>query len=199
MKSVFVTLLLLASVLTQAQSTITSTVVDFNTKQPISYCNILNLNSQNGVITNENGDFTIGINVLDDTISISFLGYESRNILAKNILNGNRISLKKKQFQLNEVVIHSDNDYLYDILMDCRKILKKSQSQREQLSKAFFSLNTSSNHQPLEILECYYNGYQKAGKVDDLYLKNGRFALLPSDNLHQTTEQQWHCQWKVTV
>ena len=96
MRRLFIILLLLSSVFMLAQSTITNTIVDFNTKQPISYCNVLNLNSQNGVITNENGDFSIEINTLDDTISISFLGYERRNILAKNILNGNRISLKKK-------------------------------------------------------------------------------------------------------
>lgn len=180
MRHLFIILLFFSPVLMLAQSTITNTVVDANTKQVINYCNILNINTQNGVITNKNGVFSIEINALNDTINISFLGYESRNILAKNILNGSRISLKKKQFQLNEVVIHSDNDYLYDILVDCRKILKRSQ--REQVSKAFFSLNTSSNHQPLEILECYYNAHQKTGEIDGLYLKNGRFALLPSDN-----------------
>ncbi len=179
MRYIFIVLLFLVPALMQAQSTIRSTIVDSNTEQVIGFCNVFNTSTKNGVISNKDGTFSIEINSLNDSICISFVGYESRNIQARKLLALKRISLSEKQFQLNEVVIHSDNDYLYDILEDCRKVLKKHQ--QEQVSKAFFSLNTSSNNKPLEILECYYNAHQTARKVDGLFLKNGRFALLPSD------------------
>ncbi len=177
MKPVYILLLILFPTLFFGQSPIKSTVVDSKTKQSIAYCNIFNKSTQNGVISNADGDFSIKIRSLNDTISISFLGYETRDIPAKRILAWNSISLKQKQYELQEVEIHSSNDYLYDILTDCRNILRKSN--QEQISKAFFILNTSSQDQPLELLECYYNAHQKAGKLDHLYLKNGRFALLP--------------------
>ncbi len=162
-----------------AQTSIRNTIIDSQDKQAIAYCNIYNKTIQSGAISNSDGEFSISIHSLDDIISISFLGYETRNITAKKILNYINISLEQKQYQLQEVEIHSDNDYLYDILIGCRKVLKKSN--HEQVSKAFFILNTSTKQQPLELLECYYNAHQKGGKLDDLYLKNGRFALLPSD------------------
>ncbi|OYT15475.1 MAG: hypothetical protein B7C24_12815 [Bacteroidetes bacterium 4572_77] len=163
-----------------AQTRINNTIIDAKTKQVLTYCNVYNNTLGNGVISNADGQFSIEINSLNDIISFSFLSYETRNITAKEINQYHTISLKQKQYQLQEIEIHSDNDYLYEALVNCRKMLKKSK--REQISKAFFILNTSTNQQPLEILECYYNAYQKAGKLDDLYQKNGRFALLPLDS-----------------
>lgn len=177
MKPVYILILILLPKLFFGQSPIKSTIIDSETKQALAYCSVFNKSSQNGVISNADGDFSISICSLNDIISISFLGYETRDIPAKKILTWNSISLKQKQYRLQEVEIHSDNDYLYDILGDCRETLKKSNY--EQISKAFFILNTSSQDQPLELLECYYNAHQKAGKLDHLYLKNGRFALLP--------------------
>jgi len=173
-----------------AQTSITSIIIDSQSKQAIAYCNIYNKTTQNGVISNANGEFSIKIHSVDDLISISFLGYETQNIPAKKILQWNSISLKQKQYLLQEVEIHSDNDYLFDILIDCRKTIKKSK--REQVSKAFFILHTSSKQKPLELLECYYNARQKGGHLETLGLKNGRFALLPSDSrffLNRNTSQ----------
>jgi len=173
-----------------AQTSVKNIIIDAETKKAIAYCNIFNRSTNNGVISNAEGRFFIEIESLDDIISISFIGYATRNIQAKRIINWNSVSLKKKQYQLKEVEIHSDNDYLYDIMVDCRKALKKMNN--KQVSKSFFILNTSSNQQPLELLECYYNARQTSGKLDDLYLKNGRFALQPSNNrffLNHNTSQ----------
>jgi hypothetical protein len=171
---------MLFSLFAIAQTSINSTIIDSKTKLAIPYCNVFNKSIQRGTISNADGEFSIKIHSLDDTIRISFLGYWSRNIQARKILEWSTISLKPKQYQLEEVIVHSNNDYIYDILVGCKKRLKKSD--KEQISKAFFILNTSSNQQSLELLECYYNARQIAGKLDDLYLKNGRFALQPLDS-----------------
>ena len=179
-KVVFLIFLLFISNIIIAQTSIKCTILDSKTKQTLAYCNVFNKSTQNGVISNEDGEFLIRIHLLNDIISISFLGYETLNITARKILNLKYISLKQKQYHLQEVVIHSDNDYLIDVLDNCKKVLKRSK--QNQVSKAFFILNTTTNQQPLELLECYYNANQKNGKLNDLFLKNGRFALLPSDN-----------------
>ena len=180
MNKIYILVLVILPLLIHGQSSIKSTIINSTTKQAISYCNVFNQRTQNGVISNTDGEFLIEIISLDDIISISFLGYETKNIQAKKILNLNSISLKEKQYQLQEVEINSSNDYLYDILINCRRALKKNK--RNHVSKAFFILNSSSNHKPLELLECYYNASQKSGKLEDLYLKNGRLALRPLDS-----------------
>jgi len=190
MNKIYILVFVILPLLMHGQSSIKSTIMDSTTKQAIAYCNVFNQSTQNGVITNTDGEFLIEIISLGDIISISFLGYETKNIQAKNILNLNSISLKEKQYQLQEVEINRSEEHLYDILIDCRKALKKNK--RNHVSKAFFILNTSSNHKPLELLECYYNAYQKSGKLEGLYLKNGRLAVRPLDSRfffnHSTTQ-----------
>jgi hypothetical protein len=179
MKKILAIVLLIVPIFTIAQSMIKSSVVDSKTNLPLVFCTIQNENTQKGVISNSDSDFLIEVNSLEDTLSISFLGYETIRVQAFEIQNSNRILLKEKQFQLQEIVISSNNDYIFDILEKCKTSLKKNKL--EQNSKAFFTLNTSSEQKPLEFLECYYNATQEGGSLNDLYLKNGRLAIQPLD------------------
>jgi len=179
-KTIYAFILLLIPFGVRGQTSVKSSIIDVETKQAIAYCNIFNQATQSGVISNSEGDFSIRIQSLDDVIHISFLGYETRHIQARKILELKSISLKPKQYQLQEVEIYSDNDYLYDILIQCRKSIRKKNA--NYVSKAFFSLNTSTKNQALESLECYYNAYQSQGRLKSLMLKNGKLALLPLDS-----------------
>ena len=190
LKSLFLFLLLTLPFLLLSQSAIHSKVIDKESKESIAFCNVYNQSLKTGSISNIDGDFKISVGSNSDTLVFSYVGYQGRKIVASKLLSWESVSLESTEHLLDEIEVIGDNDYLYDILSDCRKVLKKSK--RIQESKAYFSLNTSIEEQPLEFLECYYNAEQRGGDLIDLYLKNGRLALKAVDGglflNHNTTQ-----------
>ncbi|CAM1368969.1 TonB-dependent receptor [Tenacibaculum xiamenense] len=84
-------------------------IVDTETKKPLSAAHILNLNTVNGTITNENGLFEL-VAKANDTVLVSFLGYSSIKVKVTNdLLKGNEveISLSEKPEEIKEIVIKS--------------------------------------------------------------------------------------------
>lgn len=110
-------LLLIASFtgISQEVLTITATVLDENTKEPVSFVNVGFAEKGIGTVTNEHGRFILswndkevkGINVLQ----ISSIGYETKNISigALDTLTSydNIVYLKPTQYALDEVLITS--------------------------------------------------------------------------------------------
>jgi len=56
--------------------TITGKVIDTKTKQPLSFCSVYALNSGNGVITEEDGSYSMTISDKTDSLAISMVGYK---------------------------------------------------------------------------------------------------------------------------
>lgn len=84
-------------------------VVDAETQKPLSAAHVINLNTVEGTITNDVGNFEVPARV-SDTIMVSYLGYSSIKIKVTNdLLKGNEllISLYEKSQQVKEVVIKS--------------------------------------------------------------------------------------------
>ncbi|WP_299061231.1 carboxypeptidase-like regulatory domain-containing protein [uncultured Polaribacter sp.] len=78
-------------------------------KKPLSAAHILDLNSVNGTITDDEGFFEIPTRA-NDTILVSYLGYESIKVKVTNdLLKGNEllIALYEKPQEIKEVVIKS--------------------------------------------------------------------------------------------
>ena len=73
---------------------ITYTVADSLTKFPIPYANIV-LNSNSGVITNEDGNFSLPENERLDNkeIKISCIGYKTKTVLLEEIIDEKNSSL----------------------------------------------------------------------------------------------------------
>lgn len=59
-----------------AQRVITGKVTDAQTKQALASCSVYSLHSGNGVITDENGNYTLPITGKIDSIAISMIGYK---------------------------------------------------------------------------------------------------------------------------
>lgn len=84
-------------------------VINSETKKSLSAAHILNLNSVEGTITNEKGLFEL-IAKVNDTVLVSYLGYESIKLkITNDLLKGNElvISLNEKPEKVKEVVIKS--------------------------------------------------------------------------------------------
>ncbi len=78
-------------------------------KSPLSAAHIMNLNSVQGTITNEDGFFEIP-SIVNDTILVSYVGYSSIKLKVTNdLLKGNEleIALIEKPEEIKEVIIQS--------------------------------------------------------------------------------------------
>ncbi|MEI6577175.1 MAG: carboxypeptidase-like regulatory domain-containing protein [Bacteroidota bacterium] len=157
-----------------AQISIQGTVRDSKRKAPLSFCGITLKSTKTSCIANEDGGFRINVNSEKDSIVISFLGYKSKTLVASSILNRPLIFLEPKDILIDEVVIHADDDYLFDIMQECRERINRSLSHQ---AKAYFNLETEYQKQIVEMLACYYNATFNGNSIEELNLKNGRIGL----------------------
>ncbi|MEO0894860.1 MAG: carboxypeptidase-like regulatory domain-containing protein [Bacteroidota bacterium] len=174
---------------TQAQSnktgfSIRAQIVDGQDATPLPYASIFNQNQKRGTASDLEGYFTMPYNQQGDTLLISYIGYKSR----KYVLQNNRIDtiqLLSSTTTLDEVVITTDNDYLYDLILEARKNGGKVNRQ----AKSYFFLETQLDGQTSEFIEAYYNGSFNGYKTHSLGLKKGRIGLRPiHQNYFLTTE-----------
>ncbi len=194
------------SVCSFSQTIIKASIKDSQTKEPLSFCNILVKGTKKGTITNLDGVFSISVDVSKDVLVFLYLGYETRSIEASKLLQNPEILMSEKGFVIQEVTVHAGNDYLYDIMVKCRKKLSKNKA--KSVAKVYYGLETGSKtlsveypvktggtqkytevdpkEKPVELLECFYNGYLNGIMVEELRFKNGRTALAAMDNYFLT-------------
>jgi len=162
-----------------SQNVIRGVVRDIQTGEPLPYSSIAVKSSAQGAIANVDGAFSLSVNLKTDTLVFSYLGFEEKAIPAKELVGIKDIILKKKDILLQEVVVHANDDYLYEILNRCRKNLMKNRE--ESVSKVYYGIETQTKDRPVELLECYYNGYMNGISVNRLSLKNGRIGVAEID------------------
>lgn len=86
-------------------------IIHSETKHALSAAHVLNLNTVQGTITNENGFFELPA-IVNDTILLSYLGYSSIKLkITNDLLKGNEleIALYEKSEETREIVIKSTN------------------------------------------------------------------------------------------
>ncbi|MGB0392480.1 MAG: carboxypeptidase-like regulatory domain-containing protein, partial [Flavobacteriaceae bacterium] len=104
-KRLFGFVLLLVAPLSFAQSTITGTITDAETNDPIPGANVIVVGTNDGITTDFDGNFTLTTNASSPIqIEVSVIGFESQKLMANNSDNLN-IVLKPSISQLDEVVI----------------------------------------------------------------------------------------------
>ena len=113
MKHIFSFILSLYSLLLffQQETIIFGTVIDAKTKEHIPFATIAVFNDNrliDGVSTNENGTFKIGIKENYTHIEVSFIGYKKINIKAKEITDNITINLFQDNNVLNEVIVQGE-------------------------------------------------------------------------------------------
>ena len=124
--------------------------------QPIAFANIIFKGSTEGTITNENGRFYLESDNTWDTVVISFLGYEIKEVkLDKKVNYDLRFVLKEEASSLDEVVIVSGKQSKKASENPAIRILKKiwerkrknglnqfRQYEYDKYEKVEFDLNT---------------------------------------------------------
>ena len=91
---------------------ITGKIVDDETSDPLPFATIALINKGKGTVTNINGDFGMKItsDLIDDTLSVSYLGYSRREIPVKKTIENNlTISMNREFISIPEIIIRNQN------------------------------------------------------------------------------------------
>jgi len=86
-------------------------VLDVKTRFPLKSAHVFNLNTVSGIVTNRFGDFKIKAKK-NDTIHISYIGYESVKLIVTNDLLKDKnieIAINEKVVEIEEVVVRAHN------------------------------------------------------------------------------------------
>lgn len=116
-------ILLFLSFLSKGQ--VSGYIYDFETKNPLEFCNVFNTKSKNGTITDLDGKFTINVPI-GSTLSISFIGYKTQDyiIQKKNI---GKIYLIPFSSYLQEVTV---SPYENPAIVIMKRVIKKTRKIR---------------------------------------------------------------------
>lgn len=185
-KSILLLNLLLFSLNIFSQQYLAGTVIDSVNGNPVPFCNIGLKGTTHGSISNMEGKFSILISNSNDTLIVSSLGYNLREISVTDVQKNPLILLSEKTYQLQTFDVIANSDFLYDIILNSAKFIRNQKERTE--TKVYYSLVTQTREfhrswdMPVEFVEMYYNGSFKGLTLNDLKLKNGRAALAIYDN-----------------
>lgn len=117
------------------QQLVKKRIVDAATGKALPYANIYNQRTQSGVISNEDGYFTMDISKLNttDSIRIQYVGYKTQNIAANELLKIKSILLKGRIMDLSEMVVYANAPNAKDIV---KKVLEnRDKNYKKSISK----------------------------------------------------------------
>lgn len=112
-KTIFATALMavfsLFSLASVAQGTVKGEVVDADSNEPLVGASVVVKGTSNGTVTNEDGEFSLTVRAGENTILISFIGYD-RYQLQVNVPDGQtkdlgNVTLKASAISLEDVVV----------------------------------------------------------------------------------------------
>ncbi|MCP4978754.1 MAG: carboxypeptidase-like regulatory domain-containing protein [Maribacter sp.] len=198
---------LLFSMVVLSQTKVGGKVID-ETGEPVAFANVIFKNSTEGTTTDDNGNFYMESDSTHDKLEISFIGYETQDILLESRVTYNmRITMLEGNQQLKEVVIYAGkqskkNNPAIDIL---RKIWSKKrvnglrkfkQYQYDKYEKVEFDLNTIDSalmkKKIFKGMEFVFQDLDTSRITGKTYLPiflNETFAKVYGDNLTQTEKE----------
>jgi len=176
MRNALIFYFLLSAVIGSTQIQVAGTLIDSITEVPIAFAHVINLTDYTGTITNYKGAFDLNC-YPSDTLRFQFLGYKDYQLVAAEILLDDLVKLSLDASLVEQITIVSEDGYLYDWLAKCRKNLEKDNSGVTN-AKAYLNIISSSDNEPLEFIEAYYNTDLDKASVADIHFKNGKSYLM---------------------
>jgi putative peptide zinc metalloprotease protein len=173
-----VALILFLSFLGYGQNTLSGKIKNQD-NMPIQFANIHETNSKIGVISNENGEFTINFSTikLQDSIFVSCVGYKNKAISVLNSGKYIEIILQKNIITLKELTIFSLSDL--DIVNEVIKNIPKNYPNQTTMNDTYFNYEVATNSQIIGYFDGFINiinpSYQK--KTMDIRLTELKINL----------------------
>ena len=164
-----------------SQTIFQGTIKDASSKAPLPFCHIVNKTNKKVSLSNEDGTFRIAIKSSKDSLLVTFVGYQTTIIAIKDFPSNNNLLLQPSSISFNEVVVTTGENYLYELLERC---IKKMQKGKASSARTYLQVETVSKEEkkPLEMIQCYYNGFFNGATIDYLSLKSGRVGLVNDDS-----------------
>ena len=183
-KNIFIILFLIFETITAFSQTgivITKKVVDAKSKEPLIFAHIYIKKITTGTFTDENGYFTLIIpkSSINDTITVSFIGYETLKIKISEIKSRN-ILLTPKINMLEEVAIVAKYNPK-KIFKKVRKNLKKNYPLNTPFcAKTFFREYYKKDSSTVQMFEATITMKTKGVKYNHIF-NNAEFDI---DNIN---------------
>ena len=178
MKKIFYLVLLLFPLSFLAQSTIKGKVIDTE-KNPLPGASIIVKGTTKGSVTDFDGLFSIELKKIPSTITVSYLGYQTQEVVVKN-KNNITIILKPSAEQLEEIVVIGYGSLTKSDVTAAITTVKPETEKRagvaviESLLKGTSGLNVLSNGDPGAAVSINIRGTSSlSGSNQPLYVIDG--------------------------
>jgi len=148
-------------------------VIDGESGKVLPFAHIY-LKNRTEIVTTSNplGNFSINY-ILEDTLIISFIGYQHSEIALKSVKDNIIVKLVPLSVSIPTISITEESDVLYRMLARS----KKTKAYYSKTAKTYFFQESKMNEQTNEMIEAYYNGKYTGYDLEDLQMKNGRIGL----------------------
>lgn len=168
---------------------VTGKILDNETSEPLPFATVALKNKGKGTVSNINGEFGLKItpDFLNDTLSISFLGYLRKEIPVKNAFGANfTIPMKREYISIPEIIIRNQN--AQDIVARAYKSIVKNYGSTPAIMTGFYregvmkksELQTYSE----AILQIYKSAYSATLSGDQIKVYKSR--KIENTNRHDT-------------
>jgi hypothetical protein len=150
-KCLLVLLISILSILNLKAQSVSSILVDANTKAPIAYASVVLKNKQ-GVISNEEGSFTLqleGLIKATDSLFISCMGYENVRFSLSEVRDS--IFIQGREIILNEVIVSNKNFTAEEIVEKVKAAMTKNHPQLLSDKKMFFRTSETQNINKMDV------------------------------------------------
>ncbi|MBE3086660.1 MAG: carboxypeptidase-like regulatory domain-containing protein, partial [Bacteroidetes bacterium] len=118
---------------------IAGVIVDDETLEPLPYATIALKNKGRGTVSNNNGEFGLKItsDLINDTLSVSYLGYIGREVPVQQSLGNNfTISMKREFISIPEIIIR--NQIPQEIISRARLAIPHNYGNTPSLMTGFY-------------------------------------------------------------
>lgn len=158
-----------------SQNFINGKIFDSKTNEILVGAYLIDDNSKNVSITNENGEFKLNVVSFPAKIKISFVGYETKEITIIDFDN-KVISLHPIVYQLNEVAISSN----FGVELVNKAVKRALSDSISSYHKAYYQKTSSFNGKYNRLYEMFLNVSWGQFGVKEWQPTNARFAYLDS-------------------
>jgi len=118
---------------------VSGVVIDDETLEPLPYATVALMNNGKGTVTNYTGEFGLKItpDLIDDTLSISYLGYIGREIAVRQaFIKSLKILMKREYISIPEIIIR--NQVPQEIISRARMAIARNYGNTPALMTGFY-------------------------------------------------------------
>lgn len=117
----------------------TGKIIDEETREPLAFATIGFKSVPKGTVANRNGEFVLNItpDLLNDTLSVSFLGYMGREIPVRQSLgNDLTITMRREYVSIPEIIIR--NQIPKEIILKARRAIPRNYGDTPVMMTGFY-------------------------------------------------------------